>query len=201
MLPTSACPRIGRKTKTVQLNIAPTGSLLFITIVHVGAVSGTQLDDQPANVEPAAGVAVSVTLVPTTKFDVQPAPEAEVQLIAGGSLTTEPVPNPTVYTVSAGNTTPPPLSPNPIVPLPATSAPLTDVPMAVMVVVPWPFSIARPAELTVAILTSLDFHVTWLVRSWVLGSVLNVPIAINCEGSPTVPNVWLDGITAIETKS
>jgi hypothetical protein len=49
------------------LNIAPTGSLLFIVTVHVaepGAV-GWQLEDQPPNEEDPDGVAVSVTIVPT----------------------------------------------------------------------------------------------------------------------------------------
>lgn len=47
-------------------NIAPTGSLLFMTIEHVGSVSGTQFVDQPPNVDPGEGTAVSVTVVPTT---------------------------------------------------------------------------------------------------------------------------------------
>ena len=68
--------------------------LLFITIEHEAALSGRQFEDQPPNVDPAAGVAVSVTVVPSTKLAVQPAPA--MQLITAGLLTTVPVPKPTV---------------------------------------------------------------------------------------------------------
>jgi hypothetical protein len=68
--------------------------LLFITIEHDLALSGRQLDDHPPNVDPVAGVAVSVTEVPKTKLPVQPEPD--VQLITAGLLTTVPLPKPTV---------------------------------------------------------------------------------------------------------
>jgi hypothetical protein len=85
---------LGPSYGTGQLNIAPTGVLLFITIEHEVALFGRQFADQPPNVEPAAGVAVSVTVVPRTKLAVHPLPE--VQLITAGLLTTVPFPKPTV---------------------------------------------------------------------------------------------------------
>jgi hypothetical protein len=51
---------------------------------------------QPLNVEPAAGVAVSVTIVPSLKDAEQVAP----QLIPAGALVTEPDPVPAFVTVS-----------------------------------------------------------------------------------------------------
>jgi hypothetical protein len=75
--------------------MAPTGSLLFMTIVQdvVAAVSGRQFEDQPPKVDPAEGTAVRVTAVPATKLPLQPAPE--VQLMPTGLLVTVPVPRPT----------------------------------------------------------------------------------------------------------
>ena len=55
-----------------------------------------QLPDQPANVEPAAGVAVKVTAVPLLKVVEQVLP----QLIPVGLLVTLPVPVPARFTVS-----------------------------------------------------------------------------------------------------
>src|SRR5207247_8405682 len=52
---------------------------------------------QPVKVEPAAGVAVSVTAVPLAKLAVQVAP----QLIPTGALVTVPLPVPALLTVSA----------------------------------------------------------------------------------------------------
>ena len=75
--------------------MAPTGSLLFITIEHVGSVSGTQFVDQPPKVDPGEGTAVNVTVVPRTKLPVQAAPPTVVQLITPSALVTVPVPAPT----------------------------------------------------------------------------------------------------------
>src|SRR5204862_7070659 len=52
---------------------------------------------QPVKVEPAAGVAVSVTAVPLEKLAEQVAP----QLIPAGELVTVPLPVPALLTVSA----------------------------------------------------------------------------------------------------
>ena len=73
-----------------ELNMAPTGSLLVITILQVLVVSGRQSADQPPKLEPAAGVAVSVTVEPKTKLPVHPAPET--QSIPSGTLVTVPFP-------------------------------------------------------------------------------------------------------------
>ena len=81
------------------LKIAPTGSLLLITTEHVrfGAVLGMQFADQPPNVEPAAGVAVSVAVEFRTKLPVQPALDGAfvVHLIAPVVSVTVPLPRPT----------------------------------------------------------------------------------------------------------
>jgi hypothetical protein len=187
-----------KNATTIQLNIAPTGSLLFITIEHEAAVTGRQFADHPPKVDPAAGVAVSVTVVPKTKLPAQPAPA--VQLIPTGLLTTVPVPKPTVKTLRAGRFTPPPTGPSPRVAVPVIAAPpIGDVPIAVIVVLPMALPKANPVELIVATFTSLDCQVTWSVMSTVFGGVLNVPIAMNCEGSPIVVSVWPVGIIARET--
>ena len=94
--------RIGRSLEGLRspsshgvLNMAPTGSLLFMTIEHVGAVSGTQFVDHPPKVDPSEGTAVSVTVVPKTKFPEQAAPPLVVQLMTPSALVTVPVPKPT----------------------------------------------------------------------------------------------------------
>jgi len=58
--------RIASRVNHGALNIAPTGSLLFKVIEHVGLESGTQFTDQPPKVEPGEGTAVNVTDVPST---------------------------------------------------------------------------------------------------------------------------------------
>jgi hypothetical protein len=73
--------------------MAPTGTLLFSVIEHELPVMGIQFEDQPPKVDPVAGVAVSVTVVPKGKLAVQPLPE--VQFITAGLLTTVPLPKPT----------------------------------------------------------------------------------------------------------
>jgi hypothetical protein len=52
--------------------------------------------DQPANVEPELGVAVSVTAVPLAKLALQ----VEPQVMPAGLLLIDPVPVPAVATVS-----------------------------------------------------------------------------------------------------
>lgn len=75
--------------------MAPTGSLLFNTIVQVRAVSGVQFADQPPNLDPAAGVAVNVTVVPRTKLPVHPEPPTVLQLMTPSGVVTVPFPKPT----------------------------------------------------------------------------------------------------------
>jgi|SRR5580700_10566291 hypothetical protein len=77
--------------------ITPIGSLLRTTTEQGGAVLGRQLDDQPLKIDPAAGVAVSVTVAPAGKSAEQPLPE--VQSMPGGSLTIVPDPKPASKTV------------------------------------------------------------------------------------------------------
>jgi hypothetical protein len=54
-----------------------------------------QAPDHPANVEPAVGAAVSVTMVPLVKFALHVAP----QLIPAGLLVIVPAPVPALWTV------------------------------------------------------------------------------------------------------
>jgi hypothetical protein len=72
-----------------------------------------------------------------------------------------------------------------------------------MVVVPLTMpAVASPAELMVATPTSLDTHVTWFVKSNVLGVPLNVPIATNCDVSPGLVRTGTGddgGMIAMET--
>ena len=69
------------------------------------AVTVVQLEDHPPKVEPVAGTAVSVTVVPITK--VAEHPTLEVQLMPTGKLVTVPVPRPTSDTVKVGTCPPP----------------------------------------------------------------------------------------------
>jgi hypothetical protein len=74
--------------------------------------------------------------------------------------------------------------------------PLMDDDVAVIVEVPTPAPVARPAALIVAVVVVPDDHVTVLVRFCVVPS-LNVPVAVNC----CVPPLAIDGfagVTAID---
>jgi hypothetical protein len=77
------------------LKVAVTAVAAFILTVHVPVPA--QAPDQPAKVEPAAGVAVSVTAVPPEYFAEQVAP----QLMPAGELVTVPLPVPALVTVRA----------------------------------------------------------------------------------------------------
>ena len=70
------------------MNVAMTDVAVVSERVHVDVP--VQAPDQPANFEPVAGVAVSVTCVPLPKLSVHVAP----QLIPAGELVTVPVPVP-----------------------------------------------------------------------------------------------------------
>jgi hypothetical protein len=78
-----------------SVNVAVTDRAPLIVTVHV-PVPRQPAPLQPAKVEPAAGVAVSVTVVPWLNDDAQVTP----QLIAAGALVTEPDPAPVFVTVS-----------------------------------------------------------------------------------------------------
>jgi hypothetical protein len=75
-----------------ELNVAV--QLMLAVIVTLPAL--VQLPDQPANVEPEAGVAVKLIAVPLLSVVEQELP----QLIAAGLLVTVPVPVPARLTVS-----------------------------------------------------------------------------------------------------
>jgi methylglyoxal synthase len=74
--------------------------------------------------------------------------------------------------------------------------PLMDDDVAVIVEVPTPAPVARPAALIVATVVMPDDHVTVLVRFCVVPS-LNVPVAVNCCVAPLVID-GLAGVTAID---
>jgi hypothetical protein len=74
--------------------------------------------------------------------------------------------------------------------------PLMDDDVAVIVEVPTPAPVARPAALIVAVVVVPDDHVTVLVRFCVLPS-LNVPVAVNCCVAPLVIDGFA-GVTAID---
>jgi hypothetical protein len=76
------------------LNVAVTEVLAVRFTVHVGVA--VHAPDQPANTEPALGVAVSVTDVPLAKVALHVAP----QLMPNGLLVMVPVPVPPPSTVS-----------------------------------------------------------------------------------------------------
>lgn len=169
-------------------------------MVQVGAVSGRQLADQPPNVDPAAGVAVRVTVAPAAYSPVQAEPPTAVQLITPSELVTVPLPRPTRYMLSCGNSTPPEELVTVRVAVPAIVAPELEIPLAVIVVVPVEFATANPVALTVATFTSLDCHVTEFVRSNVVGALEYVPIAMNWLDSPVVVTVCELGIIAMEVR-
>jgi hypothetical protein len=79
----------------VDVKVALTERAELTVVVHVAALP-VQSPDQPLNAEPAAGAAVSVTLVPETKALEQVVPQS----IPAGELVTVPVPVPLFVTVS-----------------------------------------------------------------------------------------------------
>src|SRR5215203_7260604 len=75
-------------------NVAVTSRAWSIATVHV-PVPEQPSPSQPANVDPDAGVAVSVTEVPSVKL----AEQSDPQLMPAGSLVTVPLPPPDLTTV------------------------------------------------------------------------------------------------------
>jgi len=74
--------------------------------------------------------------------------------------------------------------------------PLMDDDFAVIVEVPTPAALARPAALIVAVVVVPELHVTVLVRFCVVPS-LNVPVAVNCCVAPLAIDGFA-GVTAID---
>ena len=143
--------------------------MVFIVTVQGVVVFGVQFADQPPN---PPGVAVRVTLDPSGKYAVHPAPEP-LQLIPGGLLVTVPVPAPTRYTLSDGRPVPPLPGLTVRFEVPTISEPSCACAFAVMtveqLVPPHPTAVASPDESIVAMPTSLDAHVTVSVISTVVG--------------------------------
>jgi hypothetical protein len=77
-----------------------------------------------------------------------------------------------------------------------TVEPLIAPDVALIVDVPTPAPVARPAALIVAVVVVPDDHVTLDVRFCVLPS-LNVPVAVNCWVAPLVIDGFA-GVTAID---
>jgi len=74
--------------------------------------------------------------------------------------------------------------------------PLMDDDFAVIVEVPTPAALARPAALIVAVVVVPELHVTVLVRFCVVPS-LNVPVAVNCCVAPLAIDGFA-GVTEID---
>jgi hypothetical protein len=74
--------------------------------------------------------------------------------------------------------------------------PLIDDDVAVMVEVPTPTPVARPAALIVAVVVVPELHVTVVVRFCVVPS-LNVPVAVNCCVAPLAIEGFA-GVTVID---
>jgi hypothetical protein len=97
---------------------------------------------------------------------------------------TVPDPRPTSESVRAGRGTPPLADETVSKAVAGITLPLTEVAIAVIVVWPVELASANPAELIGATSTSLDCHVTCVVRSCVIGLPEKVPTAMNWVGSP-----------------
>ena len=80
--------------------------------------------------------------------------------------------------------------------VPTTTAPLCAVAVAEMVAVQLDgqaTAVASPVWSMEATPGSLDCQFTRPAKFWVVGLLLNVPIAMNCAESPIVTNVWVLG--------
>ena len=93
--PAPASCTVNRGPLVAVLNVAVTEVLLDSVTLHV-LVPEQPPPDQPTKVDPAFGVAVSVTAVPLAKFAVQ----VEPQVIPEGALLTDPPPVPASCTVN-----------------------------------------------------------------------------------------------------
>jgi len=93
-VPVPASCTVMRTPDEVKLNVAVTEAAAVSVKVHVPVP--LHAPDQPANVEPVPGVAVSVTAVPTAMLPLHVVP----QLIPAGLLVTAPAPVPAFCTVS-----------------------------------------------------------------------------------------------------
>ena len=93
-LPVPALATVSVCVVAAVLNVAVTDCAALIATVHVAVPVQPPL--QPANVEPLAADAVSVTDVPLAKLALQVAP----QLMPAGDDVTVPLPDPTRVTIS-----------------------------------------------------------------------------------------------------
>ncbi len=97
-----------------------------------------------------------------------------------------------------------PTDPTVIVAVPVAADPVLEGTIAVIVVIPpstLPIAVARPPESIVATRTSLETHVTWLVKSCVVGESVKLPIAMNCDASPITATGCWPGMTVIDVSS
>jgi hypothetical protein len=148
--------------------------------VHCCPFTASQPPQLP-NVDPAFGVAVTVTFVPLAKLRLQ---GFDVHVKFNGTVVMLPEPAPAKVTVRTGvpEPEPPPLLPKQTtfaVMLPVTIAPDEDLPPALLFVVTVavmrefpqakPVAVIRPAELTVTTCGLLEAQVTWFVMSFVTG--------------------------------
>src|SRR5262245_22890872 len=157
---TGVTPRV--KLCAVVLNVAVINGAAVTAKLHVGVVPLQGPPDQPANALPAAGVAVSVTLVPNGNAKSHTVP----QLTPAGLDVTVPVPVPARATLACAR---------PMLRGMKTNALVLSGPVAKMLTLPPPAPMSAAAE-TVRMLESvppfseggLNVAVTPLGRSLVL---------------------------------
>ena len=145
-------------------------------MVTVHAFPGVESHpDQLPNVEPLLGVAVSVTVVPSTKCAVH-VPVDGPQSMPTGTLVTTPLPLPAgMTTTNVGKLT----GPTTRAACAVTREWLAPCKLkATIVVSPKPVAVASPEGLMVATPVSLDCHVTSLVMSCVAGLCVKWPMAV-----------------------
>ena len=138
-----------------RLNAAITAWLEFIVTAQLPVP--VHAPDHPANVEPAAGVAVSVTAAPEAKLR-QPAPHE----VPAGEEPTVPLPVPDVVMLREY----PRFEPLTLTPV----VPVTEPVAAVIVALPVDTPVTNPPAFTVATAALEELQLTALVRFWVLPS-------------------------------
>ena len=156
-----------------QLRVTVTVRSAFMVTVHAFPDVESHADQLP-NVEPLLGVAVSVTVVPSTKCAVH-VPVDGPQSMPTGTLVTTPLPLPVGTTSNVGKLT----GPTTREACAVIREWFTPCKLkATIVVSPKPVAVASPEGLMVATPVSLDCHVTSLVMSCVAGLCVKWPMAV-----------------------